>query len=159
MAKRNLGTARGDAPVTIALGPGFVAGRDVDAVIETNRGPALGRVIDDGAAEPDTGVPAAVGGVSGARVVRAPAAGAFEGTRRIGDLVREGDEVGRVAGRAALARTSGLLRGIAADGLPVREGDKVGDVDPRGIGIDPEAVSDKARAVGRAVLAALRRRG
>ncbi len=159
MAKRNLGTSRADAPVTVALGPGFEAGRDVDIVIETNRGPSLGRVIERGAAEPNTGVPGEVGGASAERVLRAPVAGRFRAGARIGDVVREGDVVGSVGGAPVKARIAGLLRGLAADGLDVAAGEKVGDVDPRGSEIDPTAISDKARAVGRAVLAALRARG
>ena len=159
MAKRNLGTSRGDAPVTIALGPGFEAGRDVDIVIETNRGPAVGRVIERGAAEPDTGVPGEVGGAGAERLLRAPAAGEFRAAGTIGDVVREGDVVGSVGGAPVAARVPGLLRGLAAEGLSVEAGEKVGDVDPRGAEVDPAAISDKARAVGRAVLAALRARG
>ena len=159
MAKRNLGTSRADAPVTVALGPGFEAGRDVDIVIETNRGPSLGRIIERGTAEPDTGVPGDVGGASAERVLRAPVAGEFAATRKIGDVVRAGDIVGSVGGVPVKARIAGLLRGLAADGLSVAEGEKVGDVDPRGSETDPTAISDKARAVGRAVLAALRARG
>lgn len=159
MAKRNLGTTRADAPVTVALGPGFEAGRDVDIVIETNRGPSLARVIERGAAEPDTGVPGDVGGAAAERLLRAPVAGEFAPARRIGDVVREGDVVASVGGAPVTARISGLLRGLAAEGLLVAAGEKVGDVDPRGREIDPAAISDKARAVGRAVLAALRARG
>jgi xanthine dehydrogenase accessory factor len=159
MAKRNLGTSRADAPVTIALGPGFEAGRDVDFVIETNRGPSLGRVIESGSAETDTGVPGEVGGAGAERVVRASASGEFRARARIGDLVRAGDAVAEVGGAPVVARVSGLLRGLAADGLAVKRGEKVGDVDPRGAAVDAKAVSDKARAVGRAVLAALRARG
>lgn len=159
MAKRNLGTSRADAAVTIALGPGYEAGRDVDIVIETNRGPALGRIIERGAAEPDTGVPGEVGGAGAERLLRAPAAGRFAAAKRIGDVVREGDVVGSVGGAPVTARIAGLLRGLAAEGLSVEAGEKVGDVDPRGAEVDPAAISDKARAVGRAVLAALRARG
>ena len=159
MAKRNLGTTREDAPVTIGLGPGFEAGRDVDVVIETNRGSSLGSIIERGSAEADTGVPAEVAGASADRVLRAPVSGEFSGSRRIGDLVSEGETVGTVGGASVTARIGGLLRGLAADGLSVAAGEKVGDVDPRGAAVDPAAISEKARAVGRAVLAALRARG
>ena len=60
MEKRNLGTTIGDAPLVVAFGPGFNAGIDCHAVIETNRGHDLGRVIYEGCAEPDTGEPARV---------------------------------------------------------------------------------------------------
>lgn len=159
MAKVNLGTSRNDAPVTIGLGPGFTAGDDVDFVVETKRGHSLGRVIAEGAALPNTGVPGDVGGAGAARVIRAPAIGRFEPTRVIGDLVREGDTVGTVGGQPALAACDGLLRGLIAAGVELEEGQKLGDVDPRGAGVDHSRISDKARAVGGAVLEALLRGG
>ena len=159
MAKRTLGTFRDDAPVTIGLGPGFEAGLDVDLVVETKRGHALGRVIESGPAAPDTGVPGRVGGVGEGRVLRSPADGAFESTRSIGDLVEEGERVGSVAGGPVRARIAGIVRGLLADGAIVRRGGKVGDVDPRGAEIDPGSISDKARAIGGAVLEALLSRG
>jgi xanthine dehydrogenase accessory factor len=159
MAKRNLGTARDDATLTVGLGPGFEAGLDVDLVIETKRGHSLGRVIESGPALPDTGVPGEVGGASADRLLRAPAGGEFHASRRIGDSVAAGDEVGRVGDAPVTARVSGLIRGLAADGLSVKNGDKLGDVDPRGTSIDPRAISDKARAVGGAALEALLSRG
>ncbi len=159
MAKVNLGTRRSDAPATIALGPGFVAGRDVDYVVETARGHALGRLILDGSAEPDTGVPGVIAGESAARLIRAPADGVFESTRSIGDVVERGDTVGRVAGLDAVAGTSGLLRGLVANGVTLSKGQKMGDVDPRGAAVDHTLISDKARCVGGAVLEGLLRRG
>jgi xanthine dehydrogenase accessory factor len=159
MAKVNLGTGRGDAPVTIGLGPGFEAGRDVDLVIETKRGDSLGLVIESGAAAPDTGLPGEIAGVTSGRVMRSPADGTFESVRSIGDLVDEGDVVGHVAGRPVRAGVAGLVRGLVADGVRLSEGAKAGDVDPRGSAVDPAAVSDKAAAVGGAVLEALLGRG
>jgi xanthine dehydrogenase accessory factor len=159
MAKRNLGTSQNDAPVTIGLGPGFTAGVDVDLVIETKRGHFLGRVIESGPALPDTGVPGRVGGAGEERVLRSPAGGAFESASAIGDLVEEGDRVGSVAGKPIRARIAGVVRGLTADGAVVARGDKVGDVDPRGAEVDPRAISDKARAIGGAVLEALLSRG
>ena len=159
MAKRNLGTRRDDAPVTIGLGPGFVAGSDVDVVVETKRGHTLGRVIVSGAAEPNTGVPGEVAGFSAERVMRAPAAGRFVAARSIGDLVRAGDSVGTVGGVAVRAQIDGLLRGLVASGVELSAGDKVGDVDPRGTAVDPTVISDKARAIGGGVLEALLGRG
>lgn len=159
MAKRNLGTTRDDAPLTVGLGPGFEAGLDVDLVIETKRGHSLGRVIESGAALPDTGVPGEVGGVSSGRLLRAPADGEFRASKGIGDSVDAGDEVGRVGEAPVTAQTAGMIRGLMADGLSVERGDKLGDVDPRGTSIDPRAISDKARAVGGAALEALLSRG
>ncbi len=155
LAKRNTGTHITDAPAVIALGPGFTAGVDCHAVVETERGHYLGRVIWEGAARPNTGVPGEVGGQSGRRVLRAPADGRFQGVHRIGDLVREGETVATVAGEPIQAPFAGVLRGLLHDGVLVRAGMKVGDVDPRG---DPACcftISDKSRAVGGGVLEAI----
>ena len=155
LAKRNTGTRITDTPAVIALGPGFTAGVDCHAVIETERGHYLGRVIWDGPARPDTGVPGVVGGQSARRVLRAPADGVFRGERRIGDLVREGETVAAVAGVPLVAPFDGVLRGLLRDGVAVRQGMKVGDVDPRGVPDYCFTISDKARAVGGAVLEAI----
>jgi xanthine dehydrogenase accessory factor len=159
MEKRNVDTRRRDAGLTIGLGPGFEAGRDVDLVIETARGPSLGRVIKSGSALPNTGVPAPIEGATVERVLRSPADGAFRAAGAIGDQVNAGDVVGTVEGVPVRSRIAGLLRGLAADGAVVCRGDKIGDVDPRGRAVDPRAMSDKARAVGAAVLEALRSSG
>jgi xanthine dehydrogenase accessory factor len=154
VAKRNLGTRITDAPAVVALGPGFVAGEDAHAVIETQRGHTLGRVITAGAALPNTGVPGDVGGRGAERVLRSPRAGVFEAAAAIGDAVRTGQAVGSVAGVPVASRLDGVLRGVLASGIEVPAGFKVGDVDPRG---DREAcflVSDKALAVAGGVLEA-----
>jgi xanthine dehydrogenase accessory factor len=155
MAKSVLDTRRGDAPLVIGLGPGFVAGRDVHAVVETQRGPDLGRVIRSGSAEADSGRPAPVGGVAEERVLRAPCGGVFLGSAKIGDVVASGATVGEVAGEPVVARTAGLLRGLIDDGVEVAAGTKLGDVDPRGRAVDPARISDKARAVAAGVLEAV----
>lgn len=155
MAKEAGDTSREQAPLVIGLGPGFEAGRDVHAVVETQRGPCLGRVIWTGAAEPDTGVPSPVSGVSDARVLRAPHAGPFRAARDIGDLVQREEAVGDVEGEPVRAGVAGLVRGLVADGVLVRAGVKLGDVDPRGRAVDPAVVSDKARAVAAGVLEAV----
>jgi xanthine dehydrogenase accessory factor len=154
MTKRAGDTRREQAPVVVGLGPGFEAGRDVHAVVETQRGPSLGRVIWSGSAEADTKVPSAVLGVTEARVLRAPYAGTFRSRRAIGDIVQAEDVVGDVDGVAVAAGVGGLLRGLVADGVALREGTKLGDIDPRGHAIDPAAISDKARAVAAGVLEA-----
>jgi len=155
MAKRNTGTRLADAPIVVALGPGFAAGVDCHAVIETQRGHHLGRVILEGTAAPDTGVPGEVEGYGQERVLRAPAAGVFQGMREIGDVVKAGDTVALVAGRPVVASIGGVLRGLLADGLQVRPGMKVGDVDPRGEREHCFTISDKARAIGGGVLEAI----
>lgn len=155
MAKRNTGTRISDAPIVIGLGPGFTAGVDVHAVIETNRGHHLGRVILSGSAEPHTGVPGTTAGFTVERVLRAPCGGIFTGVRRIGDLVEAGQAVASVAGEPVVANISGVLRGLLAGGLPVKAGLKVGDVDPRGAWEHCFTISDKARAIGGGVLEAI----
>ncbi|MFQ6058650.1 MAG: selenium-dependent molybdenum cofactor biosynthesis protein YqeB [Anaerolineae bacterium] len=155
MAKRNTGTRMSDAPIVVGLGPGFTAGLDVHAVVETQRGHDLGRVILKGSAAPDTGVPGAVGGVTTERVLRAPCDGTFRSQRAIGQRVEQGDVVADVDGVPVVARVGGVLRGLLADGLTVREGMKIGDVDPRGVVEHCFTISDKARAVGGGVLEAI----
>src|SRR5581483_2976895 len=130
MAKRNTGTRRDDAPLVVALGPGFEAGVDCHAVVETQRGHRLGRVIWRGSAAPASHVPDAVLGRTTDRVLRAPAEGPLVARRRIGDLVPAGEVVAEVSGRPIVAPFAGALRGLARDGLVVRPGQKVGDLDP-----------------------------
>ena len=155
LAKRNLGTAITDAPIVVGVGPGFTAGADCHAVVETMRGHTLGRVLYDGAALPNTNIPGLIGGFAGERVLRAPADGVFRSVRRIGDAVEAGEPVGFVAGEPMRATISGVLRGLLADGVPVRKGMKSGDVDPRGKAEYCALVSDKALAVGGGVLEAI----
>ena len=161
LAKRNLGTKRSDAPVVIGVGPGFTAGEDCHAVVETMRGHTLGRVIYQGSALPNTGIPGLIGGFSGERVLRAPADGVFHPLRSIGAQVKEGDIAGIVSnelnegGIPMLCTLDGVLRGILADGTPVHKGMKAGDVDPRGNVEHCYSASDKALAVGGGVLEAL----
>ena len=155
MAKRNLDTSIDDAEVVVALGPGFIAGVDCHAVVETMRGPDLGRVVWTGQAQPDTGTPGELGGRSADRVVRAPAAGEVEWRIAIGDVVSEGQPLGEVGGVTVRAPFDGVVRGAIRNGMRVRAGLKIGDVDPRG---DPAAcweISDKALAVGNGVLEAV----
>lgn len=155
IAKRNTGTRIDDAPVVVGLGPGFRAGRDVHAVVETNRGHRLGRVILDGEAEPDTGVPAPVEGHASDRVLRAPADGVFVGKRPIGDQVTAGSIVGYVGDEAVRATFAGCLRGLIETGVRVRQGMKIGDVDPRATLEHCFTISDKALAIGGGVLEAV----
>ena len=154
MAKWNLGTARSPAAVVIALGPGFVAGTDADAVIETARGHALGRIIRDGRAAMDTGVPGDIAGRTADRVLRAPTDGRVTLARHIGDLVARDEVVMRVGDEEVRSPFDGCLRGAISDQVDVRTGMKIGDVDPRGDTAFVHSVSDKARAVGRAALEA-----
>ncbi len=155
IAKRNTGMRPDLAPVTIALGPGFSAPQDVDCVVETMRGHYLGRLITRGSALPNTGEPGAIGGKSLERVLRAPVSGAVAHVRRLGDGVERGEVLFTVGGVPVRSKLSGTLRGLIAEGLLVPEGLKCADVDPRPADqVDCHTISDKARAVGGAVLEA-----
>ena len=155
LAKRNLGTAITDAPVVIGIGPGFTAGTDCHAVVETMRGHTLGRVIYRGSALPNTSIPGLVGGFAGERVLRAPADGILHQLADIGATVSEGDVVATVEEQPMRCTISGVLRGILPEGTPVFRGMKAGDVDPRGKREYCDTVSDKALAVGGGVLEAV----
>ncbi len=158
LAKRNTGTTIGNAPLVIGLGPGFYVGKDVHFAIETNRGHDLGKIIEEGGAEPDTGIPGEISGYTLERVLRAPTGGRFKGKKQIGDQVEVGELVAKVDGVFVGSKIKGVLRGILHDGLYVREGMKVGDVDPRGIREHCFTISDKARSIGGGVLEAILRK-
>ncbi|GAC1349147.1 MAG: selenium-dependent molybdenum cofactor biosynthesis protein YqeB [Ktedonobacteraceae bacterium] len=160
LSKYNSGVSMNDAAIVIALGPGYEAGKDVHAVIETNRGHNLGRVYLHGCAEPDTGVPGAIGGYTIERLLRAPCAGILYGVRQIGDLVQAGETVAVINSGAGevvpvTASIAGILRGLLCDGLPVSNGMKVGDIDPRAAREHCFTISDKSRAVAGGVLEAI----
>ncbi|MCL4393505.1 MAG: selenium-dependent molybdenum cofactor biosynthesis protein YqeB [Chloroflexi bacterium] len=155
MAKRNTGTRPGDAPLVVALGPGFVPGVDCHAVIETQRGHDLGRVLWDRAAEPNSGMPGEIGGKSGGRVLRAPRAGPVLAVKQIGDRVTAGEIVAEVAGAPARSAIDGIVRGLVHDGLTVQAGTKIGDVDPRAKRENCYTISDKSLAIGGGVLEAV----
>ncbi|HHX88037.1 MAG TPA: EF2563 family selenium-dependent molybdenum hydroxylase system protein [Firmicutes bacterium] len=155
MAKTATATRISDAPVVVGLGPGFEAGREVHAVVETKRGHSLGKVYYKGTAAKNTGIPGEVSGVSAGRLLRASADGIFKPLTEIGDLVDAGEQVAEVDGIPVAARISGLVRGLLYTGLQVKQGMKVGDIDPRGSKVDFRTISDKARAVGGGVLEAV----
>jgi xanthine dehydrogenase accessory factor len=155
LAKHNVGTRLTDAPFVVGLGPGFVAGQDVHAVVETNRGHYLGRVLWNGSAQPDTGVPGDIAGYGRERVIYAPANGMFEHQLDIGAVVNAGDVVGRVGQTLVLAPLAGVLRGLIHDGVLVQAGLKIGDVDPRAAPDYCCTISDKALAIGGGVLEAI----
>jgi xanthine dehydrogenase accessory factor len=158
LAKRNLGTRISEAALVVALGPGFTAGRDAHVVVETQRGHLLGRLLTTGSAAPDTGIPGAIAGVDIDRVLRSPSDGIFETHRCIGDRVRKGDCIGTVAEGRVECAVGGVIRGLIRPGIRVTKGMKLGDVDPRGDIGYVDLVSDKARAIGGAVLVAVLQR-
>ena len=155
LAKRNLGTKITDAPVVIGVGPGFTAGVDCHAAVETMRGHTLGRVIRQGGPLPNTNIPGLIGGFAGERVLRAPCDGVFTSVHRIGDTVEEGETIGFVDGVPMKCTIGGVLRGVLDDGVRVHAGMKSGDVDPRGRAEYCTTVSDKALAVGGGVVEAV----
>ncbi|KAB1443125.1 selenium-dependent molybdenum cofactor biosynthesis protein YqeB [Pseudodesulfovibrio senegalensis] len=156
IAKRNrLGTSTDDAPLVIALGPGFEAGKDAHAVIETQRGHNMGRVIRQGQAAPNSGIPGNIGGKTIERLLRAPCDGEFLTDRDIGDRVRQGDMVATVGGEPVYAKIDGVLRGLLRSHTPARTGLKLGDIDPRDNPTFCNTVSDKALAIGGGVLEAV----
>lgn len=154
LAKRNIDTSVGDADLVIGLGPGFTAGLDCHAVVETLRGPHLGRVIWDGAAAADTSVPGVVGGRGADRVLRASGSGLAEWDVAIGELVARGQVLGRIGVLAVKAPFDGVVRGLIRAGTEVSVGLKVGDVDPRP-DTNCHEISDKALAVGGGVVEAV----
>ncbi len=155
IAKRNLGTHIAMAPFVVALGPGFTAGVDCHCVVETMRGHNLGRIITQGTATPNTGVPGLIEGYGRERVIHSPAAGVFQSERRIGDFVNKGDVLAHVGQTSVIATLDGVLRGLLRNGLQVSEGFKIADIDPRAELSHCLSISDKARALGGAVLEAV----
>ena len=161
VSKHNSGITINDAPIVLALGPGYEAGKDVHAVIETNRGHNLGRVYLSGTAEPNTGKPGAIGGYTLERLLRAPSAGRLLGIHHIGDMVQAGETVALIKAAdtgdevPVRALITGILRGLVRDGLTVHQAMKVGDIDPRAAREHCFTISDKARAVAGGVLEAM----
>ena len=145
------------ARLVIGLGPGLTAGKDCHAVIETNRGHHMGRVLWHGQAEADSGVPEAVSGFDRQRVLRAPAAGVVRGLVPLGSVVEQGAVVAQVDGAPVTAPFRGALRGLLHDGIRVTVGQKIGDLDPRAEQAYCAEISDKALAVGGGVLEAILR--
>lgn len=156
IAKKNLGTTKEMAPITVALGDGFEAGKDVDIVVETMRGHNLGRIITSGRAMKNTGIPGEIKGVSKDRVIYSLANGIFSSVKKIGDTVQKDEIIGYVGDVEIRGKISGVLRGIIREGYEVTENMKIGDIDPR---IEEKnncfTISDKARSLGGAVLRAI----
>lgn len=152
LAKKNLGTSIADAPLVIALGPGFEAGKDAHAVVETQRGHDLGRLLTAGHATSNTGIPGSIEGYTLERVLRSPATGPWESPREIGDHVTRDDLIGSVVGIEVKASLSGVLRGMIRPGASVWKGLKIGDIDPRDRREYCFSISEKALAIAGGVL-------
>ena len=160
LAKKNLGTTRDMAPITIALGPGFTAGEDVDVVIETMRGHRLGRIIKEGSAIPTTGIPGVIKGFGKERVIHSPAAGIMHNRSRIGDIVEKDQIIAMVDEMPVYASLTGVLRGIIRDGYKVPKGMKIADIDPRKEQKkNCNTISDKARCIAGSVVEVLMANG
>ena len=157
LAKKNLGTSRDSAPLVIALGPGFWAGKDAHYVVETARGHQLGRLISSGYSLPNTGIPGDIAGHSILRVIRSPAKGFFLSELSIGAPVEEGQLIGFVSSNPVTAGLSGILRGLIRPGSVVTPHLKIGDIDPRGNSSYCLTISEKARAIAGTVLEAILR--
>lgn len=163
LAKRNCGTTKDMAPLTIGLGPGFTAGEDVDVVVETKRGHDLGRLIYQGCPKADTGVPGNIGGFSKERVIYAPAGGKIRHISRIGEIVTAGEDIALIETDGGMqvpvkASISGILRGLIRNWYPVKAGLKIADIDPRiGELNNCFTISDKARCIAGGVLEAVLR--
>jgi xanthine dehydrogenase accessory factor len=156
MLKTTSDCSQNMARIVIGLGPGFIAGDNCHAAVETNRGDDLGRIYHTGGPQGYTGIPAAVDGITTRRVMRAAADGIFTTGRRIGEPVVPGERIGQIGAIAVQCPLAGVLRGLLRDGDPVTRGRKVGDIDPRG---DPERcfyISRKAATIGQGVLDAIR---
>ena len=157
IAKKNLGTTRDMAPLTIALGPGFCAGKDVDFVVETKRGHNLGRVISEGYAVPNSGVPGIIAGYGKERVLHAEAEGVLHVIHDIGEVVEKGQVIAEITtpkvNVPVLASLTGLIRGMIRDGFYVTKGFKIADIDPRKEELtNCYTISDKARCIAGSVL-------
>jgi xanthine dehydrogenase accessory factor len=155
LAKHDVDTTIGDASLVVGLGPGFVAGQDCHAVVETLRGHHLGRVLWSGSAIDDTGTPGVVGGRAAERVLRAPMSGRARWDVAIGDVVADGQRLGDVGGTVLRAPFAGVVRGLIDERVALDAGTKIGDIDPRG---DPSVcreISDKALAIGGGVVEAV----
>ena len=168
IAKKNLGTTINMAPLVIGVGPGFTAGKDVHLVIESMRGHNLARIITDGMAQPNTGVPGNIAGFTSERVIHAPAAGYIYDVRKIGDIVQKGDEIARIYPDKGSydnklseyvpvnATITGIIRGLIREGYYFKEGFKIADIDPReGELSNCFTISDKARSIAGSVLEAV----
>ena len=155
MAKRNLGTKITDASLVIGLGPGFQVGRDVHMIVETNNTENLGRVILEGEAEKDTGIPIAIGGLTSERVLHSPGDGLFLASKQIGDLVGAGEIIASVAENPVKAEIGGVVRALLRSGIEVSKGTKLGEIDPSGNKEVCYAIRARIRAIAGGVLEAI----
>lgn len=155
IAKKNLRTSINDAPIVIGVGPGFEAKKDCHLVIETKRGHYLGKVIEEGSAIPNTGIPGNIGGYTKERIIRASSNGKIRPVVKIGDYVKKGEVIAYIDGVEVVAEIDGIVRGMLQEGIEVFKGMKSGDIDPRCEKNHCFTISDKARSIGGGVLEAI----
>lgn len=155
IAKKNLRTSINDAPIVIGVGPGFEAKKDCHLVIETKRGHYLGKVIEEGSAIPNTGIPGNIGGYTKERIIRASSNGKIKPVVKIGDYVKKGEVIAYIDGVEVVAEIDGIVRGMLQEGIEVFKGMKSGDIDPRCEKDHCFTISDKARSIGGGVLEAI----
>ncbi len=155
LAKRNTGTSKNDAPIVIGLGPGFKAGVDVDVVIETNRGHNLGRLIFEGYASMDTGIPGEIKGHTEDRVLKATRTGIVTNIKELGSIIKKEETVILIDGEEVKAKIDGIVRGLIYNGLKVTKGMKIGDIDPRMEVAFTNTISEKGRCIAGGVLEAI----
>ena len=171
MQRRNWGLTRDLAPIVIALGPGYIAHKDCDALVDTVRGPQVGSILEDTGEHLANAPPAEIMGFSEERTLKALRDGIFFTQHTIGDMVERGERIGTVvsvygvddyrrgvpvdASYSINARIGGVIRGLLRDGVPVKANDRIGDVDPRGTTDDLDHVSDKSHRVAEGVHEAL----
>ncbi len=155
MLKKEVNDRRNHIYYTIGLGPGFTVGKNCDAVIETMRGHNLGKVLWQGSAQQNTGIPGAIGGESKKRVIHATSTGRISWDVNFGDLVQENQVIGQVGTFEIKSQISGIVRGLISPQVNISIGMKIADIDPRGKEIDHDTISDKARNIGRGVLEAI----
>ncbi len=155
LLKKEVDYALNKLPMIIGLGPGFEVGKNCHAVIETNRGHYLGRVIWSGSAMKDTGTPGTVNDKGKERVLRAPISGIISSGLPIGTIVKKDEIIGLVDGTPISAPFDGCLRGLMHDGIEVQQGMKIGDLDPRPDNKLTQFISEKALAIAGGVLEAI----
>jgi len=155
MAKKNLGTKITDAPLVIGLGIGFRTGRDAHMIVETSNSENMGKVLYEGEAEPNNGIPVEIGGLTEERVLRHPSGGVFKQVKQMGDMVKAGDSVGTVNGSPVNARIDGVVRALIRDNTDVAPMIKLGEIDPRGEAWMCYAIRPRMRTIAGGVLEAM----
>lgn len=155
MLKKDVIDRRGRSCFTVGIGPGFTVGKNCDVIVETMRGHNLGKILWNGSAQKNTGIPGSVGGESGRRVVHSNFDGRVKWNVDFGDIVDENQVIGKIDGIEIKSQISGMIRGLISQKVAIIKEMKIADIDPRGNTIDYKTISDKDRNIGRGVLEAI----